>query len=147
MTDPVDPSQFLPDDVPEEIRDFLSCRSATLTLTDGELGWLESLASGDRPALALGGLRPRLSIQPGDAAGSVTLKISLGWLFSISIRVAVTNGQLAVDTSGLPGSRAVHDKVAAGVADVNDWFRKNGKQLGVPTIASGSLTLTKVDLA
>jgi hypothetical protein len=139
MADAVDPSQALPAEVPDEIRDFVACRSASLTIEDGELGWLGSLP--------LPGGKPSLSIQPGDEAGTAILKVSLGWILSVSLRASVANGALVVDTSGLPGSPATKDAIQAGIRDVNDWFRQNGKQLGPPTISRGSVTLTKVDLA
>jgi hypothetical protein len=139
MADPVDPSLSLPDEVPDEIRDFVACRATSLTLKDGELAWVPL------GRLPIPG-KPSLSIVPGDQPGTATLTVSLGWVFSASVRASVTDGRLAIDTSSLPGSAAMRDGIQAAIRDVNDWFRTKGKQLGPPAIARGSVILTKVDL-
>lgn len=132
MGDPIDPSTGLPKDAPADLRAFLNCTGATLTLKNGKQQWLSDALPP--------GLSPEVSITPGPGATG-TLTIGSGYL-SLSLPMSIVNGQLNVDASGLPD--ALGAPLTNQFDNLNAWFKKNGKQFGNPTFAKGQVTLAKV---
>ena len=147
-TNPTNPADLLSKSAPADLRDFLSCKTASLTLRNGSVGWLQlsGLVPDDYRGIIPDGISPSLTIQPGSAAGTATITLGLGPLFSISIPASVTNGQLSLDTSSLP-TQGMRDNLQAAVQNLNNWFAANKKQLGPATFGANGLTLTKVPVA
>jgi hypothetical protein len=147
MGDPVDPSSGLPKDAPAELRTFLGCTGASVTLKDGPIGWLK--VSGlvpDSLKDVVPDVAPTLSITQG-AGQSATVSVSIGPIsLASSVPVSISNGQLSVDTSGV-GIQSVADGIKQQVDNLNAWFKAHGKGLGPAVFGKGQVSLKKVDLA
>lgn len=146
MGDKPQPPQ-LPKDVPADIRDFFECKSATVTLKDGALGWI-TLPDELKSAMKEGA-KPKLTIAPGATPGSATVTVSLPTKLmdvSFSLPATIKDGQLNVDTSEsyLPGS--FKEGISQSVKELNDWFKANGKGFGPPAFGKNQVALSKVDL-
>lgn len=135
----------LPPELPDDLRDFIECRSASVTIADGPMAWVRL------PDAASGFLgrdtRPVLTVRPGRTPGTADLSVKLGFL-SASLPAAVVDGRLVIETSRLPfwAPASVADDIAAFVDSLNGWLASNGHELGVPTFDGGGMTLTKVPL-
>ncbi|HLX35548.1 MAG TPA: hypothetical protein VKR30_09960 [Candidatus Limnocylindrales bacterium] len=130
MGDPVDPSAGLPKDAPADLRAFLNCTGASVTIKDGKLSW----AAGS----------PTITISP-DSTTSATVTFSKSVL-SVSVPVSIANGQLSLDLSGYPDAIASEVRQAIDVDNLNAWFKKNGQQLGPASFGKGQVTLKKVPI-
>ena len=141
---PTNPGDKLGVSAPKDLKDFLSCKTDAVTLKDGRITWLPSAVE--------------LSITPDDSnPNAATLQIGFGG-FGPSLPAQVTDGQLSIDTSGLvamadlvgkvfEGADKLPGQIDAFVKNTNAWFKANGKQLGPPTVAKGSVGLKKVPIA
>ena len=136
----------LPPEMPADLRDFLQCKSASVTLKDGTLTWLKLEGLGD---MMPDGLKPDLSISPGTTPGTGTITIKLVGDFQLSLPASISNGELSVDTSNPPwwAPQKLIDGINKGIKDLNDLLKKNGKGFGPPKFGSGKVTLSKIDLA
>lgn len=135
----------LPAGLPQDLRDFVECRSTRATLANGPMTWLEL------PPEArgfLGGKPPVLDIQARGGPGEATLSIKAGFI-SVSVPAAVTNGRLSIDTSKLPfwAPAGIAAEVDRFVGSINGWLAQNGYALGEPTFGPEGMTLTKVPVA
>src|SRR5688572_27900707 len=120
----------LPASLPQELRDFIECRSDSTTIANGPVAWvvLPDAATG-----ILGKAAPELTITPGEPVGTATLRVKLGFM-SVSLPTAVVDGKLAIDTSKLPfWAGSVKGDVASFVDGLNEWLASNGKLLAAPT--------------
>lgn len=127
MGDPKAPA--LPDNLPPELRKFLSCEATSVTLADGPMAWIDG--------------SPPMSIKPGATPGTATIEVEVMGS-TISFPASIKDGALAVDfgwkTSFLPeGTTQWFD-------DLNAWFKSNGYGWGQPTFGKGTTTLAKVRL-
>jgi hypothetical protein len=148
MGDKPQPPQ-LPKDVPADIRDFFECKTATVTLKDGALTWLnlpEDLKSAMKE-----GAKPKLTIAPGATPGSATIMVSIptkvGIDVSFELPATIAKGQLNVDTSESYLPQGIKDGIGQSVKELNDWFKANGKGFGPPAFGKNQVALSKVDLA
>jgi hypothetical protein len=147
MGEPTTPkAPQLPPEAPEDLRDFLECKSAKVTLKDGNLSWLP--LPPEIKDFVPEGAKPDLAIEPGATPGTASIKVSLGPI-SLSLPASVSGGQLTVDTSdpGMFTPQKLVDGINQAVKDINDWFKHNGKGFGKPVFGNKEVTLTKVDLA
>lgn len=135
MPDPVEPK--LPDSAPLELRAFIACKRSSVTIGNGPLNWLPLPPElQDLPV-------PDLTITPGPTAGTATLNVGFGML-SIDLPATITNGQLSVDSSGLPDVLSgAAQPIADWLRQLNDWLKHMGQQFAPPTVADGSVTLVK----
>ncbi len=134
----------LPDSLPQDLRDFIECRSDSAAIANGPVTWVQLP---DAATGLLGKAPPELTIKPGQAPGTASLKVKIGFM-SITLPTTVTGGKLAIDTSKLPfwAPSSVKDDVATFVDGLNDWLAANGKALAPPTFDDAGMTLTKVPL-
>ena len=144
MADPQAPN--LPANVPKGLRDFIECRERSVDLKDGPVDWVD--LPPEIAAILPKGTKPKLSIIPGSAPGTATIKVSLAFI-SIELPAAISNGVLSIDTSDV--SSLVPKEAIAGlkkfVDDLNAWLKFKGYGLGPLTFANGGVTLRKVPLA
>ena len=97
MGEPTTPTApQLPPEAPEDLRDFLECKSAKVALKDGNLSWLP--LPPEIKDFVPEGAKPDLAIEPGATPGTASIKVSLGPI-SLSLPASVSGGQLTVDTS------------------------------------------------
>jgi len=133
----------LPPELPADLRDFIECRSQTVTIANGPMTWvrLPEAASG----FMAGGSGPVLTVRPGDAPGTALLSVKLGFL-SAALPAAVVDGKLVIETSKLPfwAPGSVRADITAFVDSLNSWLAENGYALAAPTFDDGGMTLTKV---
>ena len=135
----------LPDGLPEDLRDFLECRTASATIANGPIEWVQLP---DAATSFLGGAKkPELTVRPGAAPDVAILDIKVGFL-SVSLPASVADGKLSVDTSKLPfwAPGSVKTDVAAVVNGINQRLASHGMGLGSPVIGPDGLTLSKVPL-
>lgn len=135
MGDPQQPP--LPESAPAELRDFVACKRASVTIRNGPLDWLPLPAElSDLP-------KPDLTLEPGTSAGSATISVGFG-IFSLSLPASVTNGELQVDTSGLPDMLGdLKQPLDDWIRNLNDWLKANGQRFAAPTVQGGEVTLVK----
>jgi hypothetical protein len=120
----------LPEGVPADLRDFIECKSASVTLPLGKIEWLP-VPGAD------------VTLAPGATPDSATINIDLGFV-SIALPISVVDGQLNVDSTALPDMLAdAGTALKDWVRELNDWFASKGRRLGRPTIKDGVVTLVK----
>src|ERR1041385_816709 len=145
MGDPVDPSIGLPAAAPKALKAFLDCSGAAVLFANGSIPWLSvSALVPDSLKDIVPDVAPSVTIE-STSATTATISISIGGIPITSIPASISNGTLNLDTSGLPG--AVAGPLNDQMTNLNAWFKAHGKQLGPPTFARTSVTLTKVPLA
>lgn len=138
MADPTAPQ--IPNDAPQDVKDFFDCRGSTLNWQSGEVTWL--------------GLKvtPSVTFAPGATRGAVNITVGLlGGMVSFTLPASVNAaGELVVDTSSVPdlsewglGGRTDFD---AAIKRINDWFKHNGKKLKPARLAGGTVVLEKVPI-
>lgn len=134
----------LPASLPQDLRDFIECRSDSATIANGPVTWVELP---DAATGLLGKAPPELTVTPGEDAGTATLQVKIGFM-SVTLPTSVAEGKLAIDTSKLPfwAPSSVKGDVASFVDGLNDWLAANGKALAPPTFSDAGMTLTKVPL-
>lgn len=125
----------LPPTAPKELKDFVACKSMEVDLDPADAGWVP------KPELVPDGLTP--TVTP-TANGANALSVTVGWGFvSLTLPVSVSDGQLHVDASNMPGKDAVDEWVKS----LNDSFKSNGKGLSGLEIKNGKIHLTKSVIA
>jgi hypothetical protein len=138
MAEPTAPN--IPNDAPQDVKDFFSCTGDKLVWSPGEVTWL--------------GLKvtPTVDFTDNPTTGGVTINISiLGGLVSFGLPATINAaGELVVDTSSVPdlsewglGGRADID---AAIKNINDWFKKNGKKLRPQKFKDGAVILEKTPI-
>ena len=134
----------LPDSLPQDLRDFIECRSDSATIANGPVTWVELP---DAATGLLGKAPPELTVTPGEEAGTATLRVKIGFM-SVTLPTSVAGGKLAIDTSKLPfwAPSSVKGDVMSFVDGLNDWLAANGKALAPPTFSDAGMTLTKEPL-
>jgi hypothetical protein len=132
----------LPASLPQDLRDFIECRSDTATIANGPVTWVQLP---DAATGILGKAPPELTITPGQDAGTASLRVKIGFM-SVTLPTSVIGGKLAIDASRLPfwAPSSVKDDVASFVDSLNEWLAANGKALAPPTFSDAGMTLTKV---
>src|SRR5687767_4228351 len=135
----------LPASLPQELRDFIECRSDSTTIANGPVTWVELP---DAATGLLGKAAPELTVTPGEAPGTATLRIKIGFV-SVTLPTSVADGKLAIDTSKLPfwAPSSVKGDVASFVDSLNAWLAANGMALAPPAFSDAGMTLTKVPLS
>jgi len=135
----------LPPNLPRDLRDFVECRSTSVTIRDGPQAWVQlpNEVKGYLPADAA----PDLAIESGPTPGTMTIKVQLGF-FSVSLPATIDAGRLSIDTSKLPwlAPASIGTSITRYVDTLNAWFQANGKGLASPTFGSGEVSLRLVDL-
>jgi hypothetical protein len=127
----------LPADVPKDIRDFVECRTTTLSLANGKLDWVTGLP---------GGIKPEMTIVPGDEPGTATIQLKVAGI-PLSLPASITDGVLAIDGTGIAMLDAdIAARLQAFVSNLNRWLAANGKGFGAPTFQDGTIGLSKVAL-
>ena len=138
MAEPTAPQ--IPNDAPQDVKDFFDCKGNTLNWQSGDVTWL--------------GLKvtPSVTFAPGANRGEVNITVGLlGGMVSFTLPASVNAaGELVVDTSSVPdlsewglGGRADID---AAIKRINDWFKHNGKKLKPARLAGGTVVLEKVPI-
>jgi hypothetical protein len=135
----------LPKDVPADLRDFIECKSASVTIKDGRLTWLPLPIPDDWKAYVPDSVKPTLAIKPGATPGSATISIQFAPMLGLDVPVSIKDGTLSVDTSSLPQN--AKDQLDPWVKTLNDWFKANGKGFGAPAFGKDGVSLSKVALA
>ena len=122
----------LPPGAPKALQDFVACTSSSVELDSTKLDWV--------PKGPLGDFAPSPTLTPGSAPNTGT--ISMGPLdMAASIG---PNGELVVDTSGVPGFLSpVKDGVDKWVNRLNDFLKSNDKKLDGFSVNGNAITLTK----
>jgi hypothetical protein len=127
----------LPDDAPQDVKDFVDCKGDSLELRPGELKWLPV------PDFAKAAGAPTATFEAGTAAGSI--KVTLSWtIISLKVTVSVRDGKLDVDTTEIPEFTGLGPKIKKWADDLNAWLAHNKKKLGAATLRDGKVTLSKV---
>jgi hypothetical protein len=132
----------LPDQLPQDWRDFAECRANTVTIANGPIDWVE-LPEAARGLL--GDAKPVLTISVGSAPGTAAVKVTIG-PFSVDATLSVVEGRLSVDDARLPFLAPASVKVGLqrAVDEVNSRFASNGVGLAAPEFGAGTTTLRKV---
>lgn len=121
----------LPSGAPRELKDFLACKIMEVDLDPANAGWIP------KPDLVPDGLAP--TVTP-TATGTNSVSVSVGWGFvSLTLPVTITNGQLQVDSTNMPGKQGIDDWVKS----FNDALAANNKELSGLEIRNGKIHLTK----
>lgn len=125
----------LPPGAPKALQNFVACTSASVELDSTKLDWV--------PKGPLGDFAPSPTFTPGSAPNTGT--ISMGPLdMAASLG---PNGELVVDTSGVPGFLGpVKDGVDKWVNRLNDFLKSNDKKLDGFSVSGNTITLTKASV-
>ncbi len=144
MDDPKAPA--LPANLPQDLRDFVECRTASVLILDGPQAWV-AIPAGISGFLS-SDAKPELTIEPGLIPGSARVKVSLGFI-SMTLSATIEDGRLSVDTNGLPmfAPASLAREIKDFVDTLNAWFKANGMGLGPPVFGIGKLRMDKVPLA
>ncbi len=125
----------LPAGAPKELKDFVACKSMEVDLDPANAGWIP------KPELVPDGLAP--TVTP-TANGANAVNVAVGWGFvALTLPVSVSDGQLHVDATNMPGKQAIDDWVKA----LNDSLKSNGKELAGLELKDGKIHLTKRAIA
>ena len=95
----------LPKGAPKELQDFLDCTAASVTLGSGKVDWLKlkDVLPKKFPGSDFVPEDAKVEVSfEATAGGGVTIGIGMGGLTLISLPATVKNGQLSLDTSGVP---------------------------------------------
>ncbi|MEK7424759.1 MAG: hypothetical protein AAB131_13085 [Actinomycetota bacterium] len=125
----------LPDNAPQEVKDFIACTRLVAELDLAQLGWLP------RPPGV-----PEAMVPTAEAAstGTNSAGIKVGWGFvSLTLPVSVAAGQLAVDTTDIPTMGGMKSGIDNWVKRFNDTLKSNGKELAGLEVLNGKVRLTK----
>ena len=139
MGEPTKPT--IPDDAPQDVKDFFDCKGDKLVWKKGKVGWLGLPVD------------PDVSFEHGKAKDSIDITITfgkppLGVSFTLNASVN-SDGELTVDSTNLPDLSSVSDKLPGkndfdnSIKNINAWFKKNGKKLKGATLKKGEVTLEK----
>jgi hypothetical protein len=136
----------LPAATPQDLRDFVECRAASVTIKDGPQAWVSLPAEARN--LLFGNPKPDLRIRPGPTPEAATIEVKISFV-SVSLPASITSGRLAIDPTGLPGwaPASIGAALTSFVDDLNAWFEANGVGLAPPTFGAGQVSLSKVPLA
>ncbi|MGQ0824119.1 MAG: CHRD domain-containing protein [Actinomycetota bacterium] len=121
----------VPKRAPQEIKDFVKCKRASVEIAPGKLEWLPLP------------ITPTATFAPGTQPGSVEVTLETP-VNTMRVSATVADGRLELDTTNLPVGA---DDANEWVRQLNDWIASKGKKLGPPTLKDGNLTLTKVAIA
>ena len=139
MPDRPPPRIRLGDEVPAAIRDFVSCTTDEVILDAADTSWVPK-----PPQLGEWAPDPTITFTEGSAPDSGTVGIDFPVAPEATFDVAVVDGQLQVDLSGLgPLGDMVGDRIQDFVDDLNAQLADNGKEFGPTSFAGGRLTATK----
>jgi hypothetical protein len=135
----------LPPNLPQDLRDFVECRSTSVTIKDGPQAWV-AVPDGVKGYLAPNAA-PELRIEPGPSPEAMTIKVGLG-VFSVSLPATIREGRLSIDTKALPwlAPASIGTGITSYVESLNAWFAANGKGLASPEFGPGEVVLRLVDL-
>jgi hypothetical protein len=128
----------LPDDAPQDVKDFVDCKSDSITLDPTKKGFLPEI-----PVIGA----PNVKFEKGAKAG--TAKVSLtkaGGLLDASFTVGVKDGHLDADTTGVK-PEFVKDGIDNWVKKYNDWLDAKKRKLQDITVKDGKATITKAPVA
>jgi len=122
----------VPKKAPREVKDFISCKRATLEISPGKITWLPIPVD------------PEMTFAPGAAEGTVDIEIKIPFADPKKVPAKVdADGKLELDATNLPFGK---DAAADWVKELNDWFAHRKRKLGKPTIKHGKLVLVKESL-
>ena len=139
MPDRPPPRIRLGDEVPAPIRDFVSCTSDEVVLDSADSSWVPK-----PPQLGEWAPSPDITFTEGSAPDSGTVGVDFPMAPEATFDVAVVDGQLTVDLSGLgPLADMVGGSIQRFVDDLNAQLADNGKEFGPTSFADGKLTATK----
>lgn len=136
MGEPAAP--VLPQDAPQEVKDFFDCTGDKLEWKKGKVEWLGLPLS------------PEVSFEHGKAAGSIDVTINFPVIPKFTINASVNDaGELVVDTTNIPDLSEfklpnLKKLVDDAVGNINGWFKKNGKKLKKASYRKGVVTLEKI---
>lgn len=125
----------LPKDAPQDVKDFVDCKSDKVTLDPTKKGFLPEIPVIGAPDVTVAPVAGK----PGTA--KVTLKKT--GLLDTSFTLTVTNGHLAADTTGVT-PQLVKDAIDRWVKRYNDWLDANNRKLDGLSVDKGTATVTKV---
>lgn len=139
MGEPTKPN--IPDDAPQDVKDFFDCKGDKLVWKKGKVTWLGLPVD------------PDVSFEHGKAKDSIDITITfgkppLGVSFTLNASVN-SDGELTVDSTSLPDLSSISDKLPGkndfdnSIKNINAWFKKNGKKLKGATLKKGEITLEK----
>jgi hypothetical protein len=129
VADPQPPQ--LPDTAPQELKDFIACKSASVTL-GGTIDWLPGMP-----------VNPDFNVTPGSTPNKATITVTIGappFGATYELPAEVADGSLKIDTSQLDVGGPSIDSF---VNDLNAWLKFNGQCLGPAKVRDGKVTLTK----
>jgi hypothetical protein len=138
VAEPTKPT--VPDGAPDDVKKFFDCSGDKMVWKKGKVTWL------DLP------IDPDVSFEHGKAKDTIdiTITFDLGKKISFTLNASVNaSGELVVDTSNVPDLSALSEKLPGkktlddAIANINAWFRKNGKKLKGATFKKGEVTLEK----
>ena len=138
MGEPTAP--VLPNDAPQDVKDFFDCKGDKLEWKKGKVTWLGLPVD------------PEVSFEHGKAEGSIDITIDFPLIPKFTLNASVNAaGELVVDTSKIPDLSKIKDGagpkgVDDAVKNINDWFKKNGKKLKKATYKKGVVVLEKTSI-
>jgi len=135
----------LPPNLPQDLRDFVECRTTSVAIKDGPQAWV-GVPDGAKGFLSPGAA-PELRIEPGGSPEAMTIKVGLG-MFSVSLPATIRDGRLSIDTRALPwlAPASIGTAITTYVDSLNAWFAANGKGLALPEFGPGEVVLRLVDV-
>ncbi|MDH3754367.1 MAG: hypothetical protein OEU32_10900 [Acidimicrobiia bacterium] len=124
----------LPKGAPKGLKDFVSCKAATVEVDSTKLDWI--------PEGPFGEFGPTIAIEPGTAPNRATIRYGV-----LELPASIgPDGQLVVDTSSVPGAGPLNfleDAIQEWVKAFNDTMKANKKKLDGIEVKGTKVTLTK----
>ena len=128
----------LPPDAPQDVKDFVDCKSDKVVLDPAKKGFLPEI-----PVIGA----PNVTIEAvAGKPGTVKVTLKKTGVLDTSFTLTVTNGHLDVDTTNVT-PQMVKDAIDRWVKRYNDWLDANGRKLAGLSVDRGKATVTKVPVA
>jgi hypothetical protein len=126
----------LPPDAPPALVEFVNGERDEVTLSSGRLSWLPT------PSAVRLVMRPPDTTFSRDPSGQVGIRVKWGPASARLVAHVNDDGDLVMDTSGVPSLLRLRGPIDEWVASLNAHFRATGRRLGPATLRGSDLILT-----
>lgn len=123
----------LPDNAPQELKDFVACTVSSVTIDPARMDWL--------PQPPLAGA-PNVTVE-AKGADQVEASVGFGDTAKMKIPISVEGGQLKVDSSDVPDLLGMKKAVDNWAKKLNDAVKGNGKEFDHIEVKDGKVVVTK----
>ena len=126
----------LPPDAPPALVEFVHGERDNVTLSSGRLSWLPT------PSAVRLVMRTPETTFSRDASGDVGIRVKWGPASARLVARVNDDGDLVMDTSGVPSLLGLRGPIDDWVASFNGHFRATGRRLEPAELRGSDLTLT-----